>query len=53
MNEGIEMECPRCHYKWTYKGSRRPEEGYPVYVSCPKCKTSVQLPKREHERVSK
>lgn len=37
------IKCQRCSLEWDYQGSREPNENYPVYVACPRCKTSVKL----------
>ena len=47
MRAGIELKCKRCGYEWTYKGKKKPERFYHVYVACPRCKTSVPMPKEE------
>lgn len=42
-DEGVEVECHRCHYKWTYTGAKiaLAQAGqYPVYTSCPRCRAS-------------
>jgi len=33
----METICPRCKYKWSYKGKMT------IYVTCPNCKRSVKI----------
>lgn len=44
---GIHLACKRCGHSWCYRGLKRPETGYPLYVSCPRCRTLVRLRRSE------
>jgi len=35
---GIKMECPRCGYKWIYKGLSK------WFASCPRCRRGIRVP---------
>jgi uncharacterized protein (DUF983 family) len=35
--KGIDMQCPKCGHKWTYRGNKK------YYTSCPDCHTSVRI----------
>lgn len=39
----MKKECKRCKHKWEYTGNKKPLKEYPVYVTCPKCRTLVRL----------
>lgn len=44
----LQSKCKRCEYEWTYKGAKDPEGlDYPVYASCPRCRTPLRLKKKE------
>src|SRR5579875_2819426 len=34
---GMELECPKCHHKWDYKGNLK-------LATCPNCMTKVKVP---------
>jgi len=40
----MELECKRCRHKWNYQGNKQPTASFPLYVSCPRCRTVVKLP---------
>ena len=42
-SNNFELKCKRCGKTWIYEGDKTPQIDYPVYTSCPKCKTSVQV----------
>lgn len=37
------LQCKRCQHSWAYRGLKRPTKLYSLYVSCPRCRTSVKL----------
>lgn len=37
------VKCKRCGHEWTYTGSKSISP-YPVYISCPMCRTNIRLP---------
>jgi len=39
----FELKCKRCGKTWNYEGEKKPGIDYPIYTSCPTCKTSVQV----------
>jgi len=40
----IKVKCHRCGNEWYYTGDKiKLMKKYPQYISCSKCKTSVQL----------
>lgn len=39
----IRLRCHRCKHQWVYDGKKTLKSKYPVYVTCPYCKTSVNL----------
>ena len=39
----MEVKCQRCILVWDYKGDKKPNKNYPVYVICPRCRTTVKL----------
>ena len=41
----MEMKCQRCKHEWNYDGKIRRTANYNVYTNCPKCRTSVKIPK--------
>jgi len=36
MSDGVEVECDKCEYKWTYTGDL-------VYATCPSCRANVKV----------
>ena len=42
-SNNFNLKCKRCGKTWNYEGDKIPQTDYPVYTSCPKCKTSVQI----------
>ena len=46
----IKAECNRCAYIWHYDGAKvkdiKDKVEYPVYTSCPRCRTLVRLNKK-------
>ena len=40
---GTSLTCKRCDHRWHYRGRKRPHTRYPVYVSCPRCRTLGRL----------
>ena len=42
----IELKCKRCDYSWEYNGESE------WYVSCPRCRTTVNLKKQKEVRKS-
>lgn len=46
MADEIKCKCKRCKHRWTYKGKKTEvaeQTKFPVYVSCPQCKTTMRL----------
>lgn len=43
MAGGMALKCKRCKLEWIYKGKKKVNANYPIYTSCPKCKTSVKI----------
>ena len=44
MVEGKSLKCPRCEHEWSYTGKKLEMQViFPLYVSCPLCRTSVRL----------
>jgi Zn finger protein HypA/HybF involved in hydrogenase expression len=42
----VKLKCQRCKHEWEYQGSKLKEKvDYPLFVQCPKCRTSVKLTK--------
>ena len=39
----MELECKRCRHRWTYRGKKQLTPAYPLYVTCPRCRTVVKL----------
>lgn len=39
----MNLKCKRCEKEWDYDGDKKPNDDYPVYVACPRCRTSVKL----------
>ena len=40
----MKAKCLRCKKEWEYTGDKKVVEGgYPQYVTCPHCRTSVKL----------
>ena len=39
----MELKCKRCQHRWNYRGHKRPNADYPLYVTCPRCRTVVKL----------
>ena len=39
----MELQCKRCQHRWNYRGTKRPVADYPLYVTCPRCRTVVKL----------
>jgi len=39
----MEAKCQRCKLVWDYAGDKKPNKNYPVYVICPRCRTTVKL----------
>lgn len=37
----VQINCKRCGYSWDYNGKSE------WYVSCPRCRTSIKVPKEE------
>jgi len=42
-SNNFELKCKRCGKTWNYEGEKKPGIDYPIYTSCPTCKTSVQV----------
>ena len=40
----MELTCKRCRHKWNYRGKKIATVDYPLYVTCPRCRTVVKLP---------
>lgn len=40
----MELQCKRCQHQWNYRGKKIPTSAYPLYVTCPRCRTVVKLP---------
>lgn len=41
-----EVTCNKCFYVWTYRGKLTADVNYPVYLTCPRCRHRVRLPKQ-------
>jgi len=39
----MQLKCQRCQHTWNYRGLKRPTRAYPLYVTCPRCRTVVKL----------
>jgi hypothetical protein len=39
----VVAKCKRCYYEWGYTGNKDLSGLYPVYVCCPRCRTTVKL----------
>ena len=39
----MQLKCKRCQHLWNYRGSKIPTGEYPLYVTCPRCRTVVKL----------
>ena len=39
----MELKCKRCQHVWQYRGRKVPTGDYPLYVTCPRCRTVVKL----------
>ena len=40
----MQLKCKRCRHLWNYRGRKIPTGEYPLYVTCPRCRTVVKLP---------
>lgn len=40
----MELKCKRCRHTWNYRGKKIATGDYPLYVTCPRCRTVVKLP---------
>jgi Zn finger protein HypA/HybF involved in hydrogenase expression len=43
MEKSIKLKCQNCKLEWTYKGKKKWNPKYKIYVSCPRCKSSVGI----------
>lgn len=41
----MKLKCQRCKFEWNYSGQKKINKDYPIYVACPRCRTSVKLKK--------
>jgi hypothetical protein len=39
----MELKCKRCQHAWNYRGRKQLTGDYPLYVTCPRCRTVVKL----------
>ena len=39
----VKLTCKNCARVWAYTGDKRGGQEYPVYTSCPRCKSSVRV----------
>ncbi len=39
----MQLNCKRCQHTWHYRGHKQPNRDYPLYVTCPRCRTVVKL----------
>jgi len=39
----MKMQCPRCKNKWNYKGKKKKNKKYPIYISCSTCHYSIKV----------
>ena len=39
----MQLKCKRCKHTWDYRGHKQPKGDYPLYVTCPRCRTVVKL----------
>ena len=39
----MEIECTKCSLQWDYGGQKKPNENFPVYVTCPRCRNAVKM----------
>ncbi len=46
MEMRMELKCKRCQHKWNYRGSKIATRDYPLYVTCPRCRTVARLPRQ-------
>lgn len=44
----MELRCKRCGKVWNYQGDIKPNQEYPQYTSCPRCKTSIKVQEVEN-----
>ena len=42
-NNRMILKCKRCLKEWRYGGKIKPNENYPQYTSCPRCRTSIKI----------
>ena len=40
----MQLKCKRCERTWNYRGQKKSTRDYPLYVTCPRCRTVVKLP---------
>lgn len=48
----MELICQKCKYSWNYKGQKKPNPNYNLYVCCPRCRFNVRIkwiPKKDNE----
>lgn len=43
----MKLICQRCGYEWDYKGASE------WYTSCPRCRTSINVRKKDKDKVKK
>jgi hypothetical protein len=39
----MNLKCNRCKWEWEYQGDKTFNGKYPVYTSCPRCRSQVKL----------
>ncbi len=39
----MQLKCKRCQHLWNYGVRKKPTGDYPLYVTCPRCRTTVKL----------
>lgn len=42
----MDLECQKCTLVWEYKGEKKPSDDFPVYVTCPRCRSNIKMGNR-------
>lgn len=46
----MKLKCKRCDLDFDYTGKKKPNKNYPVWTSCPRCRTSVEVKESENDK---
>ena len=39
----MKIQCNKCKLAWDYKGHKKPDKIYSVYITCPRCRNNIKL----------